>query len=271
MDLATQFLLDASTSLETISELFTLTHPSVVYLCGARTWVDGCETDQATCLEVNTNAPSLFARVASASGIKIVFFSTDYVFNGASGPYSETDDACPANVYGSSKLAAERKILDIDSTALVIRTTVVYGPEHVGKNFVYQICSRLSKGKQVNCITDQMSTPTYSRDLAQLVVRLVQNDCRGVYNCAGTEVMSRYEFALIVARELELDEALIAKVTTQELQDDACREGRLMAKRGLKLGLTMDKTLATVTDIQVRTVSTCMKDWLRHPRGKTLV
>ena len=137
-------------------------------------WV---RSDEESTTQVNVVAPSLVAQVAATFGVKVVLFSTDYVFDGRSGPYLETDDVCPVNVYGHSKLKAEELILDVCPSALIIRTTVVYGPEDAGKNFAYQICTRLSQGETVQCITDQFSTPTYNRDLAEMTVRLANEDC----------------------------------------------------------------------------------------------
>ena len=253
---ATQFCMrEAAEDSTLISDLLTATRPHVVYICAAKTWVDGCERDEFTAYLVNTQAPTLLAKMASQLGSKVVFFSTDYVFDGSAGPYTENANANPVNAYGKSKLDAENAVLDADGNALVIRTTIVYGPENLGKNFAYQLASKLTSNECFECLTDQFSTPTYNRDLAEMVVRLVQKNCCGVFNCVGTETMSRYEFACKLAGALGLDTSLLRSKTTKQLENEACSEGRRMAKRGLKLGLCTQKVLGAIDQFKPRTVA----------------
>jgi len=254
-----------------ISQLLTSTKPNVVYICAAKTWVDGCEMHGDEANIVNHDAPALITKIAKSFGAKVVFFSTDYVFNGCAGPYDECANTSPINVYGKSKLDAEKSVMSEDETALVIRTTVVYGPEEVGKNFVYQLASKLSSGETFACSDDQFSTPTYSRDLAKMVTRLVARKCRGVYNCAGKEVMTRFQFATRVVRTLGLDESLLEKVSTAHLESRALQAGKSMAKRGLRLGLLVGKTMRELEDFEPLSVEESVRDWLAHPYGKSLL
>ena len=132
--------------------------------------------------------------MAKSVGAKVVFFSTDYVFDGCAGPYDEDAKTSPINVYGQSKLDAEKSVISEDETALVIRSTVVYGPEELGKNFVYQLASKLRTGEKFACLDDQFSTPTYSRDLAKMVTRLVAKMpwCIHCWTRGDDEVSIRY-------------------------------------------------------------------------------
>ena len=254
-----------------LSQLLTSTKPEVVYICAANTWVDGCETHVDETRIINHDAPALITKMAKSVGAKVVFFSTDYVFDGCAGPYDEDAKTSPINVYGQSKLDAEKSVISEDETALVIRTTVVYGPEELGKNFVYQLASKLRTGEKFACLDDQFSTPTYSRDLAKMVTRLVAKECRGVYHCAGQEVMTRYQFATRVVRTLGLDESLLEKVSTAHLESRALRAGKIMAKRGLCLGLQVDKTITELEDFKPLSVEESVRDWLARPRGKSLL
>lgn len=253
-----------------IANLLTAARPNVIHICAAKTWVDGCERDAATTHMVNAHVPSLIAKMASPLGSKIVFFSTDYVFDGTAGPYTEDAEPSPVNVYGQSKLEAERAVLDVDRDALIIRTTVVYGPEQLGKNFVYQLISKLKANEPFSCLTDQYSTPTYNRDLAEMVVRLVQKDCCGIFNCVGTEVMSRYDFAQQIANVLSLDAKLIQKTSTPELERQACSEGHPLAARGLRLGLCTNKAAAVLGNHVSRSVRDSLEHWINNQRGKCL-
>ena len=172
------------------------------------------------------------------------------------------------DVYGKSKCAAEEKIRNENPHALIIRTTIVYGPEDLGKNFVYQLSERLSKNERMSCVSDQFSTPTYNRDSVKMASSLVDARCSGIYNCVGQELMSRYEFALKIARALGFDENLIDAVTTAELQIKLRGSGQSIAARGMKLGLRVRKTLDTIPNLKLNSVEDSLEDWLRHPRGK---
>lgn len=250
--------------------LLTATRPDVVYICAAYTWVDGCENEHINCRLINTTAPTLIAKMAASMGSKVVFFSTDYVFDGTGGPYVETAAICPVNVYGESKAAAEEAILGASEDALVIRTTIVYGPDEHGKNFAYQVLSKLYANDPVSCLTDQFSTPTYNRDLAEMTVNLVEANCTGVYNCVGPETMSRYEFARQLAEALDLNQSLLRKATTAELESQALSEGRTLAKRGSKLGLNIDKAAVALGRFKPRTVKESLEHWYENERGKSL-
>ena len=253
-------LTDAATTPDIAFELIATTQPKVMYICGAKTWVDGCESDEAAALIVNAEAPRLLARIAHHQEIKVVYFSTDYVFDGQGGPYGEDAATAPLNVYGKTKLQGEERVLASNPNALIIRTTIIYGPDALGKNFVCQLVNALKNGQRFTCSTDQISTPTYNGDLADMVVQLVEKECSGIYNCVGTEILSRYDFAVKVAQYLRLDETLIDPITTEEEIQRCKLNGRARATRGLKLGLAMDKTLAALPHFKPR----CIKDSLQH-------
>ena len=140
------------------SELLETTYPTCVCICAGFTWVDGCEDKPAHANLMNCAGPAAVAAAAKTLGIKTVWYSTDYVFDGPAGhpPYSESDKPDPPNVYGSSKLAGEAAVLAADPDALVIRTNVVWGPEGNGKNFIYQLCRNLEAGKVMNVPLDQV-------------------------------------------------------------------------------------------------------------------
>ena len=112
--------------------------PSVVFICAAYTWVDGCEVDVEKAHKINALAPENLAKAAHQIRAKVVYYSSDYIFDGYSGPYDELSSTNPINVYGKTKLEGERLVREACADALVIRTTVVYGPETQGKKFELQ-------------------------------------------------------------------------------------------------------------------------------------
>ena len=192
-----------------------------IFCPAGATWVDGCEKDPEWAQAANCDGPLAAARVAG--DVPFVFFSSDYVFDGADGPYHEDASTNPLSVYGRTKLAGEQALLALNPKALVIRTVGVFGPEAQGKNFVYKLWERLRAGKRMRIPSDQWGTPTYSPDLAGATVTLVQNGARGVFHVAGPENCPRTEFARIACESLDLDASLIDPVTTEELAPAAAR------------------------------------------------
>ena len=256
-------------------ELLETVYPTVVCICAGFTWVDGCEAQPLHANHMNCAGPAAVAAAAKELGVKVVWYSTDYVFDGGGptgkgtpvGPYPETAKPAPLNVYGSSKLAGEAAMLAADSSALVIRTNVVYGPEGAGKNFLYQLCRKLSAGEGMNVPTDQINTPTYNRDLADATKLLVEAGASGVVNVGGSEVLGRLAFAQVAVSALggkvgALDAKLLNGVTTSNAGQ--------AAKRPLNSGLTLEKCQSLIPGWKPRSVKDAIAHWLANPRGKPL-
>jgi dTDP-4-dehydrorhamnose reductase len=198
--------------------------PDVVFYPAGFTWVDGCERDPARAYAANLDEPLNLARAALAIGARFVYFSTDYVFDGAAGPYGEESPTNPLSVYGRSKLDAERALtLELAEAQLTVRTSWVYGPERQGKNFAYQLVRALSTGQRLICPSDQISSPTYGPDVARAVVLLAEARQSGLIHVAGPEIMDRPGFAGAIAAAFGLDSALFDSRPTASLGQDACR------------------------------------------------
>ncbi len=197
--------------------------PDWVFCPAGLTHVDYCEDHPDEAFRINRDAPARAARAAAARGAGFVFFSSEYVFDGAAGPYAEDDAARPLSVYGRSKLEGEQATRAANPRTLVIRTTVVYGPEPQGKNFVYQLLRRVRAGERVTVPHDQRSSPTYNADLAAAAVELVERGVAGVVHVAGPVVLDRYAFARLACEVFELDPAAVAPVATTELGQRAPR------------------------------------------------
>ena len=186
--------------------------PDWVFCAGALTHVDYCEEHPEEALRLNRDAPGLVARAAAERGAGIVFYSSEYVFDGEGGPYGEDDPVRPISVYGRSKLEGERAVGEANPRAAIVRTTVVYGPEPQGKNFVYQLIRRGRAGERMRAPDDQISSPTYNADLAAASLELAERGLAGLYHIAGPEVMDRHAFARLACRVFGLDEALLEPV-----------------------------------------------------------
>lgn len=223
------------TDAASLRAVFERTQPEIVLLCAALTNVDLCEQQPELAYAVNTAGPAEVARLC-ADKAKLVFFSSDYVFDGQHGPYSEEDEPSPIDYYGRTKLEAEQAIRVLCPGHLIIRTTVVYGCEQAGKNFAMSLVKTLSQGQQRKVPADQVGTPTHALNLCRIVRELVSSGCQGVYNVVGPDLINRYDFALEICREFGLDKGLLVPVTTAELKQPA--------PRPLQAGLRIDKVCA---------------------------
>jgi dTDP-4-dehydrorhamnose reductase len=198
--------------------------PGVVFYPAGFTWVDGCERDPARARAFNLDQPLFLAREARDLGAQFVYLSTDYVFDGTTGPDPETTTPHPLSAYGKAKRDAEIAIEEeLGDGALIVRTCWVFGPERQGKNFAYQVVKALRAGKPVVCPSDQTSTPSYGPDVARAIVALVERGESGVIHVAGPETMNRPDFARRIAQAFGLDPSGILGRPTSELGQAAPR------------------------------------------------
>ena len=234
--------------------------PDVVFYPAGFTWVDGCERDPARARSANVEQPLNLARAAAETGARFVYFSTDYVFDGLDGPYTEESPTNPLSTYGKSKLEAEMALAGLlGDSQLTVRTSWVFGPERQGKNFSYQLAKVLAAGKALECPSDQVSNPSYGPDVARAVVGLVEAGRSGLIHVAGPEVMDRVRFARGLALGFGLDPSLVAGKTTAELGQGAPRplSGGLLSSRLEALPPRAMRPLAEcMADYRARLVST---------------
>ena len=237
------------------SALLAAAGPDVVVVAAGMTWVDGCERDPERASQVNRDGPTALAAAAAAAGARTVYLSTEYVFDGTGGPYGEDDPVRPLSAYGRSKLGGERAVQDADPSALILRTTVVYGPEDHGRNFAYQLANRLGRGETMPVPRDQVSSPTYNRDLVDGLVALLDAGTVGVVNVAGPDIVDRASFARQLAELMGLDADLIEPVPTAALGQAAARP--------LNAGLRIDRLRTLVPSLSPRGAIDALADWER--------
>lgn len=205
--------------------------PDAVVLAAALVNADYCEDHPSEAYAVNVDGAR---NVAEASrGCRFMFFSTDHIFDGKTGPYSEEDKPDPLNVYGRTKLEAERVVQAVHARALIVRTTLVFSAAPGAKNFLMML---LASQDTVPCWTDHTATYTYGPNLAEATAELVTAGTTGIWNWAGTDVLNRHEFALKAARRFRLDPARLKPVSI--------REAPPRAPRALRAGLRTDKARA---------------------------
>ena len=168
--------------------------------CAAYTQVDDSEEnpDKAICL--NTEAPRILASLARDWDARLIHFSTDYVFDGmSSSPYSEEETTHPLNVYGRSKADGEAVIRSLYPKSCIVRTSSLFGPG--GGNFVLTMLDLMERQEVIEVVDDQISRPTYTLDLAQLLPEII--DCEGTYHFANAGEASWYAFALFIRDKAE--------------------------------------------------------------------
>lgn len=224
---------------EAVGDLLTSTRPDWVLMPAALPNVDLCETHPEQTRPANVDAVRNVAGICAAADLPLVFFSSDYVFDGAAGPYGEEDPTRPICAYGRQKLEAEEIVLStLPARGLVLRTTGVFGQEAQGKNFVYRLVRTLREGGSLRVPEDQWGNPTLADQLAAASFALLERESGGVYHAAGDTWMNRADFARAVAVAFGLSGQGILPVSTAELGQTA--------PRPLRAGMRSDKLAAEV-------------------------
>jgi dTDP-4-dehydrorhamnose reductase len=201
--------------------------PEVVYNAAGFTHVDRCEREPEAAAAGNARGPALLATLCRELGAKLVHVSTDYVFPGeGTRPYVEDDPVGPLSTYGRTKLLGERHVLETDPTALVVRTSWVFGR---GRNFLAAILDQARKRRSgeaagpLRVVADQTGRPTYAPDLAVALHALVAAEARGLYHAAGDGIATWWELARFCLDECGFADIEIEKIRTSELDLPAPR------------------------------------------------
>jgi dTDP-4-dehydrorhamnose reductase len=166
--------------------------PDVIINCAAYTDVDNSEAAPALAFRVNALGPEYLAKSSARYGGRLIHISTDYVFNGQKeSPYLEIDLTGPTNVYGHSKLAGENAVLAHNPNSLILRTAWLYG-QH-GKNFVTTMLKLGQTRSSVSVVADQFGAPTWTYDLASVIIGLLDSDATGIYHASANGQTSWYQ------------------------------------------------------------------------------
>ena len=196
--------------------------PEIVINAAAYTNVDGCENAQRECLGVNAEAVLNIAVSCRKKNIRIVHFSTDYVFDGSSSePYKEDDSCSPINVYGTSKLAGENYLRQLSDNYILIRTAWLYGKN--GKNFVQTILDKAATTDKLEVVDDQIGSPTYTRDLAVAVDLLLERNIKGIFHITNRGNCSWFQFACKILQAGGITGVQVLPIKTDQLMRPARR------------------------------------------------
>jgi len=196
----------------------------VIVNCAAYTAVDKAEDDRAFAETLNCTAVRNLSQVAASRGASLIHISTDYVFPGtACSPIPETAVPDPKSVYGATKLAGERAVKESRCRGIVIRTAWLYSP--FGKNFVKTMLRLTSENESVKVVCDQVGTPTYAKDLALLIMKIIDEnmlDRTGVYHFSDEGAVSWYDFAQAI-NELGGNSSKVLPCSSEEFPAKASR------------------------------------------------
>lgn len=185
--------------------------------------VDFCEENHAIADKLHIHATKIISKISNEINSKLLFLSTDAVFEGQlNKKYIETEITNPVNYYGFTKLKAEKIVLASSKNNVVLRTAVIYGVG-IQSRFTNWILSYLRDKKPVDPFVDQFNSPTLVDDLSQVMLKILKNDISGLFHATGPTCVNRYDFAVMLANEFNLDSNLIKPVTSSQKKQNAPR------------------------------------------------
>jgi dTDP-4-dehydrorhamnose reductase len=229
------------TERNSISNTFENFNPDVVINTAAMTDVDGCEEKKELCDKVNVAAVAYLRDECEKYKAHLIHISTDFIFDGEDGPYSETDEPNPLSYYGLSKLKSEQLLYDSTINWTILRTIILYGTaENLQRNnIVLWGRKALKEGKQLNIIDDQFRSPTLAEDLAKACVLAIEKQATGIFNASGKDFMSIFEMIERMADFYNCDKSNINRISSETLNQKAKRPpktGFILTKSNEELG-----------------------------------
>jgi len=188
--------------------------PEVIILTSAITNVDQNEIEKELASRINTEGPKHVLKACKKVNAKLVFMSTDFVFDGISksGNYNENDEPNPLNHYGKTKYEAEKAILHSELDFLICRIAVLYGWNKDKLNFITWILNKLEQQEKISIVTNQINNATFAPNLAEIILTLIEKNAHGIYHTAGDGALSRYEMAIKCAEVFNCDKNLITPI-----------------------------------------------------------
>ena len=233
-----RYMVMEARSADEAERLLEETQPDWVINCAALAIVDACETDPVRARQLNTELPAKLAALVARGGARLLHVSTDAIFDGMRGEYTEEDAPHPLSVYGQTKLEGERAAAEANPDTLIARVNF-YGWSLSGKRSLSEFFfNNLKKGRQLKGFTDVYFCPLLVNDLAVLFMSMIEKKLCGIYHTVSSECISKFEFGAALAREFGLDENLIAPTSVAEAGLKAARSTNLTL-RSNKLAETL--------------------------------
>ena len=226
------------TNAQQVAEVVEKVRPDVIIHTAAMTNVDQCEVEKDLCWAMNVKALEYLVEACEKYDIFLCHLSTDFVFDGESGPYSEEDKPSPISFYGWSKYAAEELVKRSKCTWSIVRTVLVYGitNDMSRSNIILWVKNSLEQHKPIKVVTDQFRTPTLAEDLAMGCWLVVNKKAEGIFHVSGKDFLTPYEMAIKTADFFQLDKSLISPVDSSNFTQPAERPART--------GFVLDKAVS---------------------------
>lgn len=209
------YYIDITDKENTIKKIIELS-PQIIILSAAMTNVDQCEIDKTLATKINVEGSKNVIDACRRIESKLIFLSTDFIFDGTkeNGAYSEGDIPNPLSHYGKTKYEAEKAIINSGIEYLICRTAVLYGWNKRKLNFITWILSKLKENEKISIVTNQINSPTFVRNLAEILLKLIEKDVKGIYHTAGDCILNRYEIAIKCTEIFNYNKDLITPITT---------------------------------------------------------
>ncbi|MCD6566391.1 MAG: SDR family oxidoreductase [Bacteroidales bacterium] len=226
-------LLDLTNHVET-GYIIRIHNPDIIINTAAMTQVDKCEEQKAECWKINVEALKNLVKCSNDVKAQLIHLSSDFVFDGTGGPYTENDIPNPLSYYGLSKWEGEKIIKDRADKWTIVRTILVYGVNRTTRsNIVLWVKNSLEAGKPIQVVNDQFRAPTLVDDLANACIEMGVREKTGIFHISGPEMMSIVDIAYKVAGYYKLDTSLITPISSAELNE--------IAQRPRSTGFVLDK------------------------------
>lgn len=216
--------------------------PDVIIHCAAMTDVDLCEDKTDLAYKINSEGTRNITKASEKTGAKIIYVSTDFVFDGEKGYYSEEDETNPLGIYAKSKYDGEIQVKKYSSNWAIARVSVLYG-WHKKQNFTTWVINQLRNNNPINIVTDQINSPTYADNAAEAIFEIAKQDKTGIFHTAGNDRINRFDFTKKIAEAFNLDKDLINPTTSKQFVQKAPRprdSSLNVNKIEKELGMTME-------------------------------
>jgi dTDP-4-dehydrorhamnose reductase len=231
-------------------------YPETIINVAGYTNVDGCESNEEKAFAINAEGMKHVALGAHRCRAKVVYLSTDYIFDGKKKePYLEDDPPNPLNVYGRSKWKGEQYVRELVENGLIVRTQWLYGK--YGNNFVTSILNQAREKKALSIVNDQIGSPTYTVDLSEAIFVLLQGDTRGVFHVANRDTCSWYTYGQTILKLSGMDRVKVVPISSKEFGRSAIRP---------PYSVLSCQKLKKVTGMTMRPWSEALKDFITQTR-----
>ena len=237
------------TDQQSINNILEENNPDIIINLAALTDVDKCELEEKNAYRINFDGVKNLCKDFSGHFIQI---STDYVFDGMNGPYSENDRTNPISVYGKTKLDAENWLIDNYSKSTILRSNVLYSySEQTKASFLKWIIESLVAKRPIKVVNDQWNNPTWTDSITEIINLLIERELYGLFHYADKDILSRFQFSQLIAKVFELNDSMISPISSDKLNQQA--------PRPMKSGL-LTKKIESALEIEPKSVETCLNE-----------